>query len=115
MIAKSREPGACGCMWPSAMGLLIDLCRHSALPSSGFLPAGTERLAQLSPSGSYPRTMQHEGEVLIGQRSWEVYFPNPGSACFPQFYSMLLDLGRGLASLDVNRGFERERGEENQR
>lgn len=45
---KCREQGAwslwvCGCLWGSAVCVLIDLCRHFELPSSGFLPARVER------------------------------------------------------------------------
>lgn len=43
VTAESREPRACGYMWGPAVGLLIDFWRHSDLPSSGFLPARTER------------------------------------------------------------------------
>lgn len=81
------EPGACRCTWDAAMGLLIDLNRHSA-PTFIWVPATeAERPAQLCSFRSDPRTVRHEGEILTEQKSWEVYFVNPSSVCFLNFGS----------------------------
>lgn len=101
--AGSPEPGR----WTWA---LLWVCCVTSIDTLTFLhldfcQLGQKLLAQLSSDRSDQRTRRHEGEVLPEQRAWEICFLNLGSSCFPHFYSLLLDLGRDLASLCVNRGF----------
>lgn len=69
MTTKNGEPLVCGCMWGPAVGVLIDLCRHYAFLLLCSLQLGWRGVAQLGSSGPAQRTMQHEGQVLVGQRA----------------------------------------------
>lgn len=83
------------------MGSLIDLCSHFDLPSSGFLPAGTDRAGSAQPSWVLTKRLGNE-KVKSSYDKGQDLFSDLGFACLPHFYPMLLNLGRDVAYFSIH-------------